>query len=370
MRLILDKVNYIYEEGTITETPALHDIDLTIEQGELIAVIGHGGCGKSTLALLLTGLARPSSGKLQIISEGQSGDKLFSKVGMVFQYPEQQMFGATVFEEVAFGPRNFGVPEDYLPARVQQSLEAVGLDAEAMWERSPFALSGGQKRRVCIASVLASKPQMIILDEPTAGLDEASRRWLAELVQQLNEEGNTVVWITHSMEDAAQFAKRIVVLEQGRIILDGPPEQVFLQREQLQQTNLQPPFASRLVQALHEQGADIPARAVTVPVAVDEISAWLHEQQEANAEPKPQPVPESAKKQSKLRLLWTEAEQQQQLLSEEDNDEQWEQAAKEQLQAIVAPQEAQPEPSEEAPQQQGAAELPQVEEWQGDSKDV
>lgn len=275
MKISLQQVDHIYQEGGVSETAALHDVDLTIGDGELVAVIGHGGSGKSTLALLLSGLNKPTKGEVQV-SDCPDPQHPFRSVGLVFQYPEQQLFGESVFEEVAFGARNQGTAEDYLPVLVRQALEQVGLDPDAVWHRSPFSLSGGQKRRVCLASVLVMDPQLLILDEPTAGLDEGGRHWIAQLVRTLNAEGRTVIWITHNMTEAAEVASRVIVLNQGRIVLDGTPRQVFAHEDVLAQAHLTVPPAAQLVRELQRRGWDIPAQAVTVDEACSEILAHLN----------------------------------------------------------------------------------------------
>ncbi|MBR3392304.1 MAG: energy-coupling factor transporter ATPase [Firmicutes bacterium] len=274
MKISLQHVDHIYQEGGVSETAALRDVDLTVDEGELVAVIGHGGSGKSTLALLMAGLYEPTSGQVELTGS-KDPEHPFRSVGLVFQYPEQQLFGESVFEEVAFGARNQGVAEDYLPVKVREALEQVGLDPDVMWYRSPFSLSGGQKRRVCIAGVLVMDPQLIILDEPTAGLDEGGRKWIAQLVRRLNEEGRTVVWITHNMAEAAEVARRVIVLKEGRVLLDGPPQEVFSEEETLMTAHLTPPPAARLVRELRRRGWDIEASAVTVEGAAQEILAHL-----------------------------------------------------------------------------------------------
>ncbi|MBR0375525.1 MAG: energy-coupling factor transporter ATPase [Firmicutes bacterium] len=274
MKISLQHVDHIYQEGGVSETAALRDVDLTIDEGELVAVIGHGGSGKSTLALLMAGLYQPSSGTVELTGS-KDPEHPFRSVGLVFQDPEQQLFGESVFEEVAFGARNQGVAEDYLPVKVREALAQVGLDPDVMWYRSPFSLSGGQKRRVCIAGVLVMDPQLIILDEPTAGLDEGGRKWIAQLVRRLNEEGRTVVWITHNMAEAAEVARRVIVLKGGRVLLDGPPQQVFSEEETLMSAHLTPPPAARLVRELQRRGWDIEASAVTVEGAAEEILSHL-----------------------------------------------------------------------------------------------
>ncbi len=276
MKIYLHNVDYIYQEGGPSETAALRGAELEIDSGELVAVIGHGGSGKSTLALLMSGLYKPTHGEVTVTGAPDPA-RPFRSVGLVFQYPEQQLFGETVFEEVAFGARNQGTAEDYLPIKVREALEQVGLDADAMWYRSPFNLSGGQKRRVCLAGVLVMDPKLIILDEPTAGLDEGGRKWIAQLVRDLNAQGRTVVWITHNMTEAAEVARRVIVLNRGRIVLDGPPQQVFAAEEVLAEAHLTPPPAASLLRELQRRGWDIPAQAVTVDGACAEITGYLQD---------------------------------------------------------------------------------------------
>ena len=275
MQLEIQHVEYIYQEGSISAHQALHDVCLTIKSGELIALIGHGGSGKSTLSLLLAGLYKPSSGRIDTYDVMNPQDSAFRSIGLVFQYPEQQMFAETVFDEVAFGAKNFGVPQDYLPLRVRKSLEQVGLDPETFSQRSPFSLSGGQKRRVCLAAVLAVEPKMIILDEPTAGLDEEGRRWMMQLARELHAEGRTVLWVTHNMQEAAELAERIIVLNQGRVLLDGTPQEVFAHEELLLQSGLAIPQAAAIVRELRQRGLDIPGQAISVAEAAEEIAHYL-----------------------------------------------------------------------------------------------
>lgn len=274
MRIELEQVAYVYQPGSISAAAALHDIDLSVSQGEMVAVIGHGGSGKSTLALLLAGLYQPTSGLVRITDQERRGEELFRKVGLVFQYPEQQLFGESVFEEVAFGAKNFGTPVDFLPTKVRAALEEVGLDANTFWHRSPFALSGGQKRRVAIASVLAANPRIIIFDEPTAGLDAGGRRWIINLAQKLHKQRKGIVWITHNMAEAA-LAERLIVLNQGGILLDGPPREVFSHEDLLTRAGLDIPQAAHVVRSLKSRGVSLPGQAVSVDEAYREISDWL-----------------------------------------------------------------------------------------------
>lgn len=275
MQIKLEHVNYIYQPGTVNACQALQDISLCVDSGELCAIIGHGGSGKSTLALLMAGLYQPTAGQIRVGGALQSGSGAFRQVALVFQYPEQQLFGESVFEEVAFGARNYGTPADYLNTKVRQALVQVGLEPDAFWHRSPFSLSGGQKRRVCIASMLVFEPRVIILDEPTAGLDEGGRRWMMGLIRNLHSQGRTVIWITHNMAEAAELAQRIIVLNQGRVLLDNSPEQVFAEETALRQAGLDIPEAARLVRQLRQAGLSTAGKAVTVEQAFREIVACL-----------------------------------------------------------------------------------------------
>ena len=277
MRIELNKVNYAYADGH----QALKDVDLSINSGELVVLIGHSGSGKSTLSLLLAGLYEPSSGKICL--EGGSKQGNFSGVGLVFQYPEDQLFAETVYEEVSFGPKNLGVPEDCLPQMVRQALDAVGLDPERYWHQSPFLLSGGQQRRVCLASLLAMYPDVLVLDEPAAGLDQQGRRWVMDLVRDLHAKGHTIIWVTHDMTEAAELGERIIVLDQGRILLDGTPKEVFQQESLLQEVGLDIPSAAAVVRQLRNAGIMVPGEAITSAEAAVEISQWL-EHRASNAQ--------------------------------------------------------------------------------------
>lgn len=266
---------YTYQPGSINEHAALHDIDLQIKRGELLAIIGPGGSGKSTLALLLAGLYQPGEGQIFVNNALLTSANAFRQVGMVFQYPEQQLFSQNVFDEVAFGVRNFGIPEDLVPAKVKKALNDVGLDPDIFCERNPFELSGGQQRRVCIASLLAVNPPIMIFDEPMAGLDAMGKKWMQELISWLNAEGKTVIWVSHDMSEVAELARRVIVLEKGTVIMDGEPEAIFEQEERLTAAGLAIPRAAYLVHELKSRGLPIPGRAVSVEEAVQEILDYL-----------------------------------------------------------------------------------------------
>ncbi|MCL2496851.1 MAG: energy-coupling factor transporter ATPase [Clostridiales bacterium] len=274
----LKNVFYTYQPGSVHASPALHDISMEIKRGELAALIGHSGSGKSTLAQLITGLMPPGGGEIHVNGVAHSAlpkGAIFSGVGLVFQYPEQQLFAETVFDEVAFSPKNMGISEGKLPQLVRQALYDVGLDAEQLWQRSPFTLSGGQKRRLCLASVLAMGAEVLIFDEPAAGLDEGGRQWIIELARRLNSQGKTILWISHNMEEVAELAARILVLSEGSLLFDGSPAEVFAAQEKLFSLGLDIPAAAKLVRQARAEGIDIPGGAITVAGAYDEIAAWL-----------------------------------------------------------------------------------------------
>ena len=276
MSLIVNHVNYIYGEKTAMEVRALSDVSFKIEDGEFIGVIGHTGCGKSTLMQLLNGILKPSSGEIyyngQDISDEDFDKKLLrSKVGLVFQYPEHQLFEVDVFTDVCFGPKNMGLDDNEIQLRAYDALKAVGLRDECFYV-SPFDLSGGEKRRVAIAGVLAMKPDILILDEPTAGLDPKGREEILGLIKTLHDESNiSIVLVSHSMEDVAEYADRIIVIDDGRLVFDDTPQNVFENYEALNEMGLSVPSAKRVLYKLNEKGIPVRTKAITVSDAVDEI---------------------------------------------------------------------------------------------------
>ncbi len=273
MPINIKNLSCIYSADTPFEVRALDGISLDIGAGEFIGIIGPTGSGKSTLVQHFNGLIRPTQG--QVLVDGRDlADKttdlraVRQNVGLVFQYPEHQLFEETVFADVAFGPKNQGVPEAELRERVHEALALVGLEPEGIVDRSPFELSGGQMRRVAIAGVLAMRPQVLVLDEPTAGLDPEGRdELLAQLGQLHSGSGMTVILVSHSMEDIARVATRLIVLAGGKLVADGPPRTVFTQAKMLTDIGLGVPQVTELMLALRERGYDVPAVALSVEEA-------------------------------------------------------------------------------------------------------
>lgn len=278
MSIILNHVNRIYEKGSAMEVAALKDISLTIEDGAFIGLIGHTGSGKSTLIQHLNGLIRPTSGEIffdgkDIWDEEYDRKALRSKVGLVFQYPEHQLFEVSVFADVCFGPKNMGCSKKETELRAYEALKMVRMPDELFYV-SPFELSGGQKRRAAIAGVLAMKPKVLILDEPTAGLDPLGRVEILNLIKRLHEElSMTVILVSHSMEDVADYVERILVMNRGGLMLDGAPQEVFANAEELKAVGLSVPVVTNVLQTLRKEGYSLPAQATTVSEAADEIMA-------------------------------------------------------------------------------------------------
>ncbi|MCI9532007.1 MAG: energy-coupling factor transporter ATPase [Lachnospiraceae bacterium] len=276
MSIILDHVYYVYSEKTAYETQALKDICLKIGDGEFIGLIGHTGSGKSTLIQHLNGLLRPSSGSIyyqgqDIYDADYSRKELRGKVGLVFQYPEHQLFAETVFEDACFGPKNQGLSKKEAQLRAFAALRDVGLPEE-YWYRPPFGLSGGQKRRAAIAGVLAMKPEVLVLDEPAAGLDPKGRDEILGQVAALHRDlGMTVILVSHSMEDVANYVDRLLVMDQGSIRLDGAPREVFRHYRELEAIGLAAPQATYLMQELAGRGIPVDAGATTLEEAKNSI---------------------------------------------------------------------------------------------------
>ena len=281
MAIVLDHVNHIYEEGTSISFQALTDINLVIPDGQFIGLIGHTGSGKSTLVQHLNGLLAPTSGAIyyngeDINEKGYSRKALRSNVGLVFQYPEHQLFETDVFTDVCFGPKNQGLDRKEVELRAYTALKQVGLPDECFYQ-SPFELSGGQKRRAAIAGVLAMKPEVLILDEPTAGLDPKGRDEILDQVAKLREEtGMTVILVSHSMEDVARYVDRIIVMNKSRVMFDDAPKMVFRHYKELEEVGLAAPQITYIMQALKAKGLRVDTDITSVEEARDAILAALH----------------------------------------------------------------------------------------------
>ena len=284
MSISLEKVSYIYEDNSDIKKPALIDIDLEIGEGEFIGIIGHTGSGKSTLIQHLNGLMEPTKGRVYFEGKNIHDDNydiksLRGKVGLCFQYPEHQLFETTILEDVCFGPMNFGASKEEAVKAAKEALKDVGI-SEELFGKSPFELSGGQKRRVAIAGILAMKPEYFILDEPTAGLDPEGRVQLLELLKRLNQEqGITIILVSHSMEDIASYVDRMIVMNRGRLEFDGDKEAVFSHQEELEQMGLSVPFFRLLANDLKEKGFPVEGEILTLEDARRAILKTLKKEQ-------------------------------------------------------------------------------------------
>lgn len=280
MAIKIDHLNYVYSEGTAFEKHALKDVNLEIPDGQFIGVIGHTGSGKSTLIQHLNGLLKGTSGAIyyngtNIYGEGYNMKELRSKVGLVFQYPEHQLFEIDVFTDVCFGPKNLGLPKEEVERRAYEALRLVGLEEEN-FKKSPFELSGGQKRRVAIAGILAMEPDVLVLDEPTAGLDPKGRDDILDQVKRLHEERHiTVILVSHSMEDVARYVDRIIVMNKGQVRFDGVPREVFRHYRELEEIGLAAPQVTYLMHDLAAAGWEVDVDATTVEEAADAIYRCL-----------------------------------------------------------------------------------------------
>lgn len=278
--ILIHELSHVYSPGTVFEKKALDHVDLKIEDGEILGIIGHTGSGKSTLIQHLNGLLKPTEGAVyfngeDIHDKDFSMKKLRSKIGLVFQYPEHQLFETTIFEDVCFGPKNQGLDKKTVELRAFEALHNVGFPDE-LYDQSPFDLSGGQKRRVAIAGVLAMKPQVLILDEPTAGLDPAGRDEILNLIAKMHKElGITVILVSHSMEDVAKYVERIIVMNSGEVMYDGTPKDVFHHYKELEAVGLAAPQVTYLMHELKEKGLDVDLDATTVEEARNSILAAL-----------------------------------------------------------------------------------------------
>ncbi len=276
MALILDKVNYTYEAGSGFEKHALKDVSCAIDKGEFIGLIGHTGSGKSTLIQHMNGIIKATSGNIffdgeDIYDKDYDMRKLRNKVGLVFQYPEHQLFETDIFRDVCFGPRNQGLSEKDVQLRAFEALRLVGLE-ENLYYQSPFDLSGGQKRRAAIAGVLAMRPDYLILDEPTAGLDPKGRDEILGHIRKLHDEtGIAVILVSHSMEDVARYVDRIMVMNQGQLIYDDKPRNVFAHYKELERVGLAAPDVTYIMNELRDAGLDVDTDAITIEEAKESI---------------------------------------------------------------------------------------------------
>lgn len=278
MGIILDNVSYTYQEGTPFASAALSDVSLTIEDGSYTAIIGHTGSGKSTILQLLNGLLVPTEGSVRVFdtlitstSVNRQIRQIRKQVGLVFQFAENQIFEETVLKDVAFGPQNFGVSVEEAEVIAREKLALVGID-ESLFERSPFELSGGQMRRVAIAGILAMEPKILVLDEPTAGLDPIGRKELMTLFKKLHQDGITIVLVTHLMDDVAEFADQVYVMEKGKLVKSGKPSLVFQNVEFMEKIQLGVPKITRFAQRLAERGVSFKQ----LPITIEEFKEFIN----------------------------------------------------------------------------------------------
>lgn len=281
MSITVENLTYTYSKGMPNETRALEDVSFQLEPGEFAAVIGHTGSGKSTLMQQLNGLLRPDSGKITvgevcITDPSTKMTEVRRKVGLVFQYPEYQLFEETVAKDVAFGPKQVGMTGEELDRVVEESIRLTGLDYEEVKERSPFELSGGQKRRVAIAGVLAMKPEILILDEPTAGLDPSAHRDVLKLIRRIHrQERMTILLVSHNMGDIAELADRVLVMNRGKLVMNGTPAEVFSRGEPLWEMGMGLPPATEFMERLKERMPGIDAAQLSIEDAAKEICRYL-----------------------------------------------------------------------------------------------
>lgn len=282
MSIEVRNLKYIYNPGMPGETLALDDVSLDIHDGEILGIIGHTGSGKSTLLQHLNGLLKPAAGDVyvdgQCITDGST--KLVDirrKVGLVFQYPEYQLFEETVAKDVAFGPKNLGLSEEEIERRCREAVGIVGLDYDAIRDSSPFELSGGQKRRVAIAGVIAMEPSVLILDEPTAGLDPAAHRDILSMIRRIHEQmGIIIIFVSHNMGDVAEMSDRVIVMENGKVALTGTPREVFSKADKLESMGLGLPPAAEIMRKIKEAFPDIESRAMNADEAAEDISRYIN----------------------------------------------------------------------------------------------
>lgn len=281
MSIEVKHLTHIYDRGMPSESVALDDISFTAEDGQFIGIIGHTGSGKSTLLQHLNGLLRPDEGSvilegIDITKPGVSMVEIRKRIGLVFQYPEYQLFEETVARDVAFGPKNLGLSDEEIEERVREAIELVGLDYEKIRDRSPFELSGGQKRRVAIAGVVAMRPAVLILDEPTAGLDPKAHKDVLKMVEEVHRRtGNITIFVSHNMADIARLSDKVIVINDGKLLTEGSPREVFSMKEELAQVGLDLPPITEFTESLRERGIDLSPTILDADEAVGQIAEYL-----------------------------------------------------------------------------------------------
>lgn len=281
MSIKVEHLTHIYDKGMPSESVALDDVSFTAENGQFIGIIGHTGSGKSTLLQHLNGLLKPDEGtvtvgNVNITQPGISMVEIRKRIGLVFQYPEYQLFEETVAKDVAFGPKNLGLSETEIEERVKEAIELVGLDYETVKDRSPFELSGGQKRRVAIAGVVAMRPEVLILDEPTAGLDPKAHKDVLNMVEEVHRRtGNITIFVSHNMADIARLSDKILVIHNGKLVTKGSPKEVFSQKETLRSVGLDLPPVTEFTEGLRERGINLSATILDVDEAAAQIAEYL-----------------------------------------------------------------------------------------------
>ncbi len=281
MSIQVRNIKHIYEKGMPTESVALDDISFDVDDGEFLGIIGHTGSGKSTLLQHLNGLLKPDEGTIviggvDITAEGISMVEIRKRIGLVFQYPEYQLFEETVAKDVAFGPRNLGLSDEEIGERVKEAIELVGLDYDEIKDRSPFELSGGQKRRVAVAGVIAMRPEVLILDEPTAGLDPKAHRDMLAMIEEVHRRtGNITILVSHNMADIARLSDQILVIDSGHLVVSGTPKEVFSRTEELERVGLDLPPITILTENLRKRGMDIEKTILSVDEAAEQIASYL-----------------------------------------------------------------------------------------------
>ena len=281
MSIRVENLIHIYDKGMPTEQLALDNISFTAEDGQMVGIIGHTGSGKSTLLQHLNGLLKPDSGRIviggtDITEPGVSMVQIRKKIGLVFQYPEYQLFEETVAKDVAFGPKNLGLSQEEIDERVREAIELVGLDFETIKDRSPFDLSGGQKRRVAIAGVVAMRPEVLILDEPTAGLDPKAHKDVLAMVEEVHRRtGNITILVSHNMADIARLCDKIIVIDSGKLVTTGTPYEVFFFFFELRAVGLELPPVTKFTESLRERGLQLESTILDIDQAADQIAAYL-----------------------------------------------------------------------------------------------